>query len=128
MMSFNSYHKLDSNSFQSEILSNAKIMITLRNFVVSRLQHLKLECNAKRSAVIGSYNIQGNQSLRGCVASASKIPSEYSCVASTKNDNALTWPAIQFQMKYSCNIPVYIWGCIFIDHTELDRSTVYLLG
>lgn len=43
---------------------------------VSRLD-LKLECNVKRNCVIGSYNIQGSQSQRGCVASASKIPSEY---------------------------------------------------
>lgn len=63
------------------------------NFVaVSRLHDFKLECNVKRNAVIGSYNIQGGQSQRGCVASASKIPSEYTSVASTKNDNALTWP------------------------------------
>lgn len=77
---------------------------------VSRLHHLKLECSVKRSAVIGSYNIQGSQSQRGCVASASKIPSEYTTsVASTKNDNTLAWPAIQFQMKNSWNIHVYIW-------------------
>lgn len=73
--------------------------------------HLKSECN-ERSAVIGSYNIQGSQSQRGCVASASKIPSEYTSVASTKNDNALTWLVIQFQMKNSCERS----GCIFIDH------------
>lgn len=77
---------------------------------VSRLHHLKLECSVKRSPVIGSYNIQGGQSQRACVASASKILSEYTAsVASTKNDNALTWTAIQFEMKNSCNIlRVYI--------------------
>lgn len=94
---------------------------------VSRLRHLKLECSVKRSAVIGSYNIQSSQSQRGCVASASKIPSEYtSSVASTKNDNALTWPAIQFEMKNSCTIRFYI-GCIFIDRAELDRSDPFYL-
>lgn len=96
---------------------------------VSRLHHLKLECSVKRSAVIGSYNIQGSQSQRGCVASASKIPSEYtSSVASTKNNNALTWPAIHFQMKNSCTIRVY-FGCTVIDRIELDRfGPFYLLG
>lgn len=59
--------------------------------------------------MIGSYNIQSGQSQRACVASASKIPSEYTSVASTKNDNTLTWTAIQFQMKYSWTAPVYIW-------------------
>lgn len=52
--------------------------------------------------MIGSYNIQSGQSQHGCVASASKIPSEYTSVASTKNDNALTWVVIQFEMKNSC--------------------------
>lgn len=67
--------------------------IAKHNFVtVSRLSDFKLECNAKRNAVIGSYNIQSGQSQYACVASASKIPSEYTSVASTKNDNALTWP------------------------------------
>lgn len=96
---------------------------------VSSLHHLKLECSVKRSTVIGSYNIQGSQSQRGCVASASKIPSEYtSSVASTKNNNALTWPAIHFEMKNSCTIRVY-FGCIVIDRIELDRSRpFYLLG
>lgn len=53
----------------------------------SRLNNLKLECSVKRNIVIGSYNIQSGQSQRICVASASKIPSEYTSVASTKNDN-----------------------------------------
>lgn len=38
-------------------------------------------------------------------------------VASTKNDNALTWPTIQFRIKNSCTIPVYVRS-VFLLNTQ----------